>query len=332
MFPSCDHCFTYVWSKHRYVLVSGIRPRRRDINISKYPTKWILYPVSLFLRSFGLCRGCILTQFFCCSFIPRAVDAELTESTIASGFTDLPMSEDHWKKVAKAFHLPGHFTKVATRRLTSIITICRTCEFSQVREKLWMHTFTINPKSHQAFAVAATHFESCEFTFSIMVGCTDDQINNVKRLVAGWQDASGHPLLMLGICAELELNRLENLIGKQRLAYQGLMEKIEDDAVSVGHDRFSWELIKEVRSIRDESKTVEEETETTKLQLSKAILPGIKTLLDQYANNRETFVEITNLFSERFNDILSRLDGLSAKCRIYVEGISFTTDIVSLPS
>ena len=165
-----------------------------------------------------------------------------------------------------------------------------------------------------------------------MVGCTDDQINNVKRLVAGWQDASGHPLLMLGICAELELNRLENLIGKQRLAYQGLMEKIEDDAVSVGHDRFSWELIKEVRSIRDESKTVEEETETTKLQLSKAILPGIKTLLDQYANNRETFVEITNLFSERFNDILSRLDGLSAKCRIYVEGISFTTDIVSLPS
>lgn len=86
-----------------------------------------------------------------------------------------------------------------------------------------MHTFTINPKSHQAFAVAATHFESCQFTFSIMVGCTDDQINNVKRLVAGWQDASGHPLLMLGICAELELNRLENLIGKQRRAYENLI-------------------------------------------------------------------------------------------------------------
>lgn len=199
-----------------------------------------------------------------------------------------------------------------------------------------------------------------------MVGCTDDQINNVKRLVAGWQDASGHPLLMLGICAELELNRLENLIGKQRRAYENLMEKIEDNGVSIGHDRFSWELIKEVRSIRDESKTVEEETETTKLQLSKAILPGIATLLAQYTNdgtsrggenldtrpsaattpaaatttptpiairqNRETFVEITNLFSVRFNDILSRFDGLSAKCRIYVEGISFTTDIVSFTS
>jgi hypothetical protein len=215
-----------------------------------------------------------------------------------------------------------------------------------------MHTFTINAKSHQAFAVAATHFDSCRFTFSIMVGCTDDQISNVKRLVAGWQDASGHPLLMLGICAELELNRLENLIGKQRLAYENLMEKIEDDAVGIGHDRFSWKLIKEVRSIRDESKKVEEETETTKLQLSKAILPGIATLLDQYSDdgtmnsvenlgarppatvgpqNRETFVEITNLFSERFNDILSRINGLSAKCKIYVEGISFTTDIVSLP-
>ena len=278
---------------------------------------------------------------------------ELTESTMESGFTDLPMSEDNWEKVAKAFHLPGHFTKVATRRLTSIITISRTCEFPGFREKLWMHTFTINPKSYQAFAVAATHFESCRFTFSIMVGCTDDQISNVKRLVTGWQDASGHPLLMLGICAELELNRLENLIGKQRRDYEKLMEKIEDDAVSIRHDRFSWELIKEVRSIRETSKKVEEETETTKLQLSKAILPAIATLSDQYNHdgppaataaatpaatlpttiirqNRET-LEITNLFSERFNDILSRFDGLSAKCRIYVEGISFTTDIVSLP-
>jgi len=311
-----------------------------------------------------------------------------------------------WEKIAKAFRLPGHFVKVADRKQTSVISIRRTHRFTHFREKLWMHTVASDPLDPWAFtmnasqplqegekswpfAVAATHFESREFTIAVMVGCSQIQIETVRRLVKGWQDASGHPLLMLGLCAELELDRLDHLIHRQGKAYDQLKTELTSNAASKSPDRFSWELIDKVRAISEESNKIEEEVKTTKLQLFKACSFGITAVIKQHEHGEtvcgtnaprlgrsdcdngpgdgtvgigynateetavpfvhtattgndgdvlaapttddyEIFVETTAMFSERFNDILSRFDGLCSNCRIYVENISFATDIVSL--
>jgi hypothetical protein len=329
------------------------------------------------------------------SFIPQASDVDLSGEPQLANLTDLPIPESHWRKVATAFHLPGHFYKVVTRKLTSIISIQRTHTFQDANEKLWMHTAMTNQDDPQAFAMAATYIESRKLTLAVMVGCSDDQIKDVKDLVGGWRDAMSHPLLMLGVCAELELNRLEDRVGKQTRDYVDLMNEIESERATRGHDRFSWELIKKVRSIREASKLAEEEVDATKSQLEKACVPAIQSVIEKNAppapsqsksdkgsvtglaatssapksrgdsgattpsasssaatpvattpsssktephsdgivttsaDSSDDLTEITGLFRERFNDILSRLDGLSAKCRINVEGISFTTDIVS---
>jgi hypothetical protein len=142
----------------------------------------------------------------------------------------------------------------------------------------------INQDDLQAFAMAATHIESINLTLAVMVGCSDDQIKTVKNLVSGWSDAISHPLLMLGICAELELNRLEDKVAVHTMAYGVLKSKIEDESTTRSRDRFSWELIKQVRLIREDSKPVEE-VDATKSQLEKACGPAIEAVVKQYGQH-----------------------------------------------
>ncbi|KAI0849269.1 hypothetical protein F5Y00DRAFT_261739 [Daldinia vernicosa] len=261
---------------------------------------------------------------------------------LPSEYTDLPLDEDSsesWEKIVQAFHLPGHFPKLAVRKQTSVTSISRTHRFEN-REKIWMHTAVTNPDfDENSFAMAGTHFDRKNTTLGVMFSCSDSQIYRIKGLVNTWKDAIGHPLLMLGIYAELQLDRLVTMVNKRYDEYQKLMDDVESEAANDAKDRFSWKTIRTVRLNREESKKVEEEVEATKLQLSKACSSALKTLQtqreeelkDESLREDESLMkkaEITNLFLERFNDIVTRLDGLSARCRVIVEGISFTTDII----
>ncbi|KAI7786950.1 uncharacterized protein LA080_001742 [Diaporthe eres] len=346
-----------------------------------------------------------LRNGYCILFIPRAADFSFSAlgppgvpaQQEASGFTDLPIKLAYWKKVAKAFYLPGHFHKAASRRLLSVISVQRTCDVSSNREKVWMQTATTNPgDGHEyGFALAATHIESRRFTYAVMVGCSNDQISKVRRLVKEWEEGAKHPLMMLGVCAELHLQRVEALVSKRSDEYKALMDELER---SRDTNHFHWETIDKVQLVRDKSIRVEEEINTTRSQLFKACSSGVKTLLDQYkvapdgqtwpsstagsqtspsaasssqtppsqtvgsqtspsaasssqappsptvgsqtppsptgpatvpnTLNKDEAIEVTNLFDERFQDILSRLDGRAAECRIGVERISFSTDVI----
>ncbi|KAI1352589.1 hypothetical protein F5Y01DRAFT_324285 [Xylaria sp. FL0043] len=317
---------------------------------------------------------------YCILFIPAPAKIKIkagpSPRTSHRNYTALPLiSNANWQKVATAFRLPGHYDRVVTRNVTSVTSVPRTYSFNDnFKEKLWMHVAMTRPRyslpGYHAFALAATHFQTQNATFAIMVGCSEDQIDKIESLVRGWGDAVGHPLLMLGICAELHLDRLEELTIKQDIIYQNLLSRVKDNATSDSNDKFSWELIEEVRHAREEAKRVEVEVDTTKLQLSNAVTSSVSKLLAQYKTlyndsterinimaadpkgkspahssmssncsdtgstitklqrELELKIETTHLFEERFNDILSRLDGLSAQCRISVEGISFTTDII----
>ncbi|KAI0593287.1 hypothetical protein F4775DRAFT_578469 [Biscogniauxia sp. FL1348] len=272
--------------------------------------------------------------------VPQAEQIRLENGYQRSAYTDLPLDEvswDYWQKVARAFHLPGHFPKLAMRKQTSATCIARTIYFSGDQEKLWMHTAVTNPDFDEgSFAMAATHFEKKNLTLAVMFGCSDDQIMRIQGLVNTSEGAKKHPLLMLGIYAELQLDRLVAMVEKSYKEYEKLVEDLERQLAGDVEERnpFSWKTIREVRLTREAGKKVEAEVETTKLQLSKACSSALQTLesLNDSASTETaatTEAETTNIFSERFNDIATRLDGLSARCRNIVEGITFTTEIIT---
>lgn len=399
--PDCQalHCHDAVGTGGNAVAVTGLihTPLSTD-------REWSTWISSAVFRAGPEQPPVALRNGYCILFIPRAKDNSLSSlgttgapaQKEASGFTDLPIRLAYWEEVARAFHLPGHFHKAASRRLLSVISVQRTCDVSNNRERVWMQTATTNPEDghEHDFALAATHIESRRFTYAVMVGCSHEQIRKVTRLVKEWEEGAKHPLMMLGVCAELHLQRVEALVSKRSDEYKALMDELER---SRDTNHFHWETIDKVQLVRDKSIRVEEEINTTRSQLSKACLSGVKTLLDQYkvaadaqtspssaagsqtspsaasssqtppsptigsqtspsaasssqappsptvgsqtppcptpatvqnTLNKDEAIEVTNLFDERFQDILSRLDGRAAECRIGVERISFSTDVI----
>ncbi|KAI1284412.1 hypothetical protein F5Y07DRAFT_393382 [Xylaria sp. FL0933] len=138
---------------------------------------------------------------YCILFIPAPAEIEITPGpprrTSHGNYTALPLiSNDNWKKVATAFRLLGRYDRVVTRNITSVTSIPRTYSFNEnFKEKLWMHVAMTRPRyslpKYAAFALAATHFQTHNVTFAVMVGCSKNQINKVESLVQDWGDAVG---------------------------------------------------------------------------------------------------------------------------------------------
>jgi hypothetical protein len=211
------------------------------------------------------------------------------------------------------------------------------------------------PLGSGAFAMASTHIDCKNLTLAIMIGCTRKQIDRVCELLENAEDAIRHPLLTLGICAELHLDRLKGLVNDK--VTKCLRTTL--DLAKTHRHQITWEIIDQVRTRRDESKRAEEEVKATKRQLLKALPPAVSSFIEQNASlddneeeastkkpshNRtnsnftaasgfgselDTADQVTNMFSERFADIFAQMEGLVAECRISVEEMSFTADIVS---
>lgn len=303
---------------------------------------------------------------FCIFFIPRAgvSDRMRAVGATVSEFTELPLTMERWEAVARAFFIPGHFYKVLSRQMTTVTSVPRSCKINvtgggvQIVEDVWMHAAATNPKDGfpNGFAMAATHIASRCFTYAVMVGCSEQQIRKVTRLVTEWVDGTKHPLLALGICAELHLDRLDTLVTDRALAYSQLRIDLDRDKEA---GTLSWDTIKRVRTTREVSRNVEEEVNTTRLQLAKAHKSSVGKLREDYKPTAPTLpaafppapapappapappgpgqhqmptleelADTTDLFDERLQDILYRFEGLGAQCRVGVESISFSAEVI----
>jgi hypothetical protein len=309
----------------------------------------------------------------CILFIPRTKDISFPgKDPIAADLTDLPITKARWEKISKAFWLlPSHIVKAITRKVTSLTSISHSFispEDAVPDDKLWMHIAMTSALGPNNFAIASTHVERVHLTLAIMIGCSREQIKRVGELVRGSEDAIRHPLLMLGICAELQLDRLKELVldtVTMGLETTRRLEATRDDTTGpTAHQHrgeITWDLINQVRTRRDKSKRAEEEVKATKRQLSKALPPALGSLIGRSENNDDNdnkddsrkngkarsnsnatnisgsdpkldpYDEVTNMFTERFADIFAQFEGLIAECRISVEEMSFAADMVGEP-
>lgn len=268
----------------------------------------------------------------CIFFIPRVED--LFEG-VPADFTDLPITSSLWDQIAKAFYLHCHIVKTIKRKETSIISISHKESTMGSTQELRMHTAMVPPLWRDSFALASTHFCENRLTLAVMFGCSSEQIGKVKNLLEGREDAVGTELLMLGICAELHLDRLRNLaFGWSKECY-----KSKDDLEKRNQQTLDWDLIKKVGVDRAETKKAEEEIKATKRQLYKALPSVMRTRLSKDDNATEIGhnlkgslldnpTELPELFLERFADIFAQFEGLVATCWVSVEELSFTADAV----
>jgi hypothetical protein len=294
------------------------------------------------------------------SFIPRTEDVELPENDpIEADLTDLPIPQEKWEKIAKAFHLlPSHIVKAIAGKVTFITSISQNIHddggIGGLVWPLWMQIATTSTQGPDTFALASTHVDHAHLTLAVMIGCSVKQINRVRNLLEGAELAIKHPLLMLGICAELQLDRLKKLVEDKVTECLETTRLLEDTRRKVDPSQdthrfkgeITWGLINKVRACRDGSKRAEEEVNATKRQLAKALpsdfassvergsihsdinAPSASTSEPDFDKEDELPTNFTAMFSERFADIFAQFEGLVAECRISVEEMSFAADIV----
>lgn len=63
-------------------------------------------------------------------------------------------------------------------------------------------------------ALSLTYIPSTDSTFAVVYGCNEQQIQEIKKRIRSAGDKTKYPLLMIGIFAELERERLANVTDK----------------------------------------------------------------------------------------------------------------------
>jgi hypothetical protein len=206
-----------------------------------------------------------------------------------------------------------------------------------------MHVFTTSRAGPDPFAVASTYIESAKMTLAIMIGCSARQVDKVQESINCTEDAIRHPLLILGICTELQLKRLESLVEDRALSCFRTMRKFEE-ANRLGPNRkYNGDipkLISDVCYSREAIKIASDEIKATKRQLIKALPSSLNSAMNLFdtddgnpTNLQESETdkskELTNRFYQQFTDIFTRFEDLVAKCEVASDAMSFSAGIVS---
>ncbi|PSN62091.1 hypothetical protein BS50DRAFT_680375 [Corynespora cassiicola Philippines] len=289
-----------------------------------------------------------------------------TRPSLKSNLTELPLDREKWEKISKAFFLlPEHTAKaIETKLRTSINSLIRSDPNDTTKGLLWMQTARASDEFEDRFAMGSTYIERDNLTLAIFIGCSTEQVDRVKQLLEDSEEAITHPLLMLGICVELLLDRCLALVDKSTSDCLRITMNIGKQ--SEAHDKgIDWELLKKVRSRGDQSKRIEEEVNATKRQLAKVlprlfdhksdlsddsvpiqrsnvnsnVLKSNNPRVGNSLRSKRSFsgilrgsngnAEITDMFEEHFNDYITRFEELVAQCRISAEEMANTTNHVS---
>ncbi|KAK4677669.1 hypothetical protein QC764_0047210 [Podospora pseudoanserina] len=188
--------------------------------------------------------------------------------------TDLPFSEDIWKYVTDKFHVHRNITRTILRNVAYFSAIRHRQEDSgQFKISYTSRTTSSLPDD---IALSSTYIPSLGSTFSIIYGSDESQME------AAWQrlqesapsHAHRHPLLMLGIVAELERERLVNLA--EKLADQFTLSSdflTEDDSSSEGgQGSIKHAKMQEYLGICLMSRNLVDHIRSTKRQLLKVLI------------------------------------------------------------
>ncbi|KAK0611743.1 hypothetical protein B0T14DRAFT_439727 [Immersiella caudata] len=178
------------------------------------------------------------------------------------------------------------------------------------------------------FALSATQFDERCLTLMVVLGATDEQVQKVEDLLRNADDALGHPLLMLGLCAELLLQHMQDIVEDAVDKCIETTRTMRPQSLSIGSVPSTNQVISfmdRVQRNRRRSQQIEDEVKLTKAYLTKQ-LPK-KAVTDGNLEDRE-IDEVTERFYERFEYIFLEMDALMSKSKIYADEMSFNAETI----
>jgi len=267
------------------------------------------------------------------------------------------MTETLWRDIAKRFCIPSALLKAVGRKTTSIMVDFHKLQgrdpYAETGDTLSLCTINTSTSTQEGFAISAAHFKDANLTLAVVLGATRGQVDRAETLLSNANEAIGHPLLLLGLSAELMLELLTESIETMRdscitltLAFREALygKSLEGDGTT------------KVDELRYTALRLHEEAKTFKESLQKALeflCPEYKDVtvndIDIYtvaaptsgsslsSGNSSTGTTshekhqhfVTTKISMRFQNIVSELNYLIALTRLSGDEISSMSSTVS---
>lgn len=189
-------------------------------------------------------------------------------------------------------------------------------------------------------ALSVTFFPRTSTTFAVVYGCNNAQMEEIEKRIQRAGDSTEHPLLLMGIFAELERKRLVDLADKLldnfTLRSEHLENGIWDPSVELNATKAqeNLKLCFQSRNIADHMKAV-------KRQLSKFLdaidltgktmmgeCPG--DILQQKLPKREHLTNVAFQMKQRTQDIMIEYDDKINECEMVMGNTSLAMQTVSI--
>lgn len=121
------------------------------------------------------------------------------------------VTRDTWERLTRSFHIHRSITRSIARQVASFSSFY---EDSEAAESEIHFTIRMSKYLRGDLALSLTYIPSTDSTFAVVYGCNEQQIQEIKKRIRSAGDKTKYPLLMIGIFAELERERLANVTDK----------------------------------------------------------------------------------------------------------------------
>ena len=161
-------------------------------------------------------------------------------------------------------------------------------------------------------------------------------MKRVEHLVHHAPEVKSHPLLMVGVFAELTRDRVTEIVRDAVADCDIATMKLGLNEKTRPQVRRSFELSRELRNCRLNTKKAEEELRSAQSQLHK-MMQQIEEWMNRaggsvgdHASGRlgDDFTTSTVRFKDRFEEISIEFDALMARCRMTFDDMTYSEELV----
>lgn len=283
--------------------------------------KYILTPISLLKRVY-------LISSFHLSFVPRA---EEVFDGIPSELLDFCMARDQWEEITSKFCVQNLLVKSIRQKVASMtvdtVKLHSGDPYGETGDLLRALTIYLSAPSHDGLAISSVHFTHARLTLGVILGASPVQVDRIQALLNKAYQAISHPLLMLGLAAELQLDLLTESI-----------ETLRDSSVRLSRgitESVAANYMLQSEAIRSQAMRLAEEAKRSTQTLQK-VLPSYSIYAtDNHFEGGDSEQELTpdiwvrNKIRARFEEIFTETNSIIALAQLTVDEVVSTSNTVN---
>ncbi|KAK0621679.1 hypothetical protein B0T17DRAFT_509008 [Bombardia bombarda] len=207
---------------------------------------------------------------------------------------------------------------------------CQQCQWRAspptLQEVLLMQVKKSSEEFPNSFAMASTHLARTELTLAVILGVDESQMERITELLEQYQIAIGHPQLALALYAELQRDRLCQLVDENVQDCKMIARELEH-TFTTSSEMADVDLINSVRECQMAGAGILEEIEAVKRHLIKS-LPGPPRQHEATDSLESKSASLIDKFNRRFADIFAEFEALAAKIQRYATNMTVTEDTI----